>query len=123
MNADHGEHPGVAGLIERAAAVAGAGACAIRAIETDEPLVGRASAARPAAVARELDRGFMARWMPAWKIKTSGSAYRINFDIHRAFGLWTWALLFIIAFTAFSLNLNFEVFSPIMRSVSNYTPI
>ncbi|MDO9295764.1 PepSY domain-containing protein [Bradyrhizobium sp.] len=82
----------------------------------------RASAARPAAVARELDRGFMARWMPAWKIKTSGSAYRINFDIHRAFGLWTWALLFIIAFTAFSLNLYFEVFSPIMRSVSNYTP-
>jgi uncharacterized iron-regulated membrane protein len=55
-------------------------------------------------------------------IKTSGSAYRINFDIHRAFGLWTWLLLFVVAFTAFSLNLFNEVFSPVMKTVSNYTP-
>ena len=34
-----------------------------------------------------------------------GQRRRINFDIHRAFGLWTWLLLFVIAFTAFSLNL------------------
>ncbi|MCA6125315.1 PepSY domain-containing protein [Bradyrhizobium sp. WSM 1704] len=67
-------------------------------------------------------KGFWARWAPAWKIKRSGSAYRINFDIHRAFSLWTWALLFVIAFTAFSLNLYFEVFSPLMKTVSNYTP-
>ncbi len=82
----------------------------------------RANAARPAAVDRELKRGFWARWKPAWMIKTSGSAYRINFDIHRAFSLWTWGLLFVIAFTAFSLNLYLEVFSPIMKTVSNYTP-
>ena len=83
----------------------------------------RRARARPgAAVQRELGRGFWARWAPAWKIKRSGSAYRINFDIHRAFSLWTWALLFIIAFTAFSLNLYFEVFSPLMKTVSNYTP-
>jgi uncharacterized iron-regulated membrane protein len=31
-------------------------------------------------------------------------------------------VLFIIAFTAFSLNLYFEVFSPLMKMVSNYTP-
>ncbi len=31
-------------------------------------------------------------------------------------------LLFVIAFTAFSLNLYFEVFSPLMKTVSNYTP-
>ncbi|MCK1638087.1 PepSY domain-containing protein [Bradyrhizobium sp. 157] len=82
----------------------------------------RARAERAPAVARELGRGFWARWAPAWKIKTSGSTYRINFDIHRAFSLWTWALLFVIAFTAFSLNLYFEVFSPLMKTVSNYTP-
>jgi uncharacterized iron-regulated membrane protein len=82
----------------------------------------RASAARAPAVARELGRGFWARWAPAWKIKATGSAYRINFDIHRAFSLWTWGLLFVIAFTAFSLNLYFEVFSPLMKLVSNYTP-
>lgn len=80
----------------------------------------RARAAR--AMAAEKSRGFWERWVPAWKIKTSGSAYRINFDIHRAFGLWTWGLLFIVAFTAFSLNLYFEVFSPLMKTVSDYTP-
>jgi uncharacterized iron-regulated membrane protein len=78
--------------------------------------------ARPAVVARELGRGFWARWKPAWMIKTTGSPYRINFDIHRAFSLWTWGLLFIVAFTAFSLNLYREVFSPIMQTVSTYTP-
>ena len=35
---------------------------------------------------------FWRRWKPAWKIKTSGSLYRLNFDLHRAFGLWTWGL-------------------------------
>lgn len=82
----------------------------------------KANATRAAIVTRQLDRGFWARWKPAWAIKTSGSPYRINFDIHRAFSLWTWFLLFVIAFTAFSLNLYFEVFSPLMKKVSNYTP-
>ena len=82
----------------------------------------KSNALRPAVVSRELSKGFWARWKPAWMIKTSGSAYRINFDIHRAFGLWTWLLLFVIAFTAFSLNLFNEVFSPVMKTVSNYTP-
>lgn len=82
----------------------------------------RASATRPEAVERRLARGFWARWKPAWKIKRSGTAFRVSFDIHRAFGLWTWGILFIIAFTAFSLNLKLEVFSPLMRAVSSYTP-
>jgi uncharacterized iron-regulated membrane protein len=86
------------------------------------PVRRRSNAARAASVTHQLDRGFWARWKAAWIIKTSGSAYRIHFDIHRAFGLWTWALLFVIAFTAFSLNLYFEVFSPLMKTVSSYTP-
>ena len=67
-------------------------------------------------------RGFWARWKPAWMIKTSASAYRINFDIHRAFGLWLWGVLFTVAFTAFSLNLYSEVFHPLMSTVSKVTP-
>jgi uncharacterized iron-regulated membrane protein len=55
-------------------------------------------------------------------IKTSASAYRINFDIHRAFGLWLWGVLFTVAFTAFSLNLYTEVFYPVMSKVSKVTP-
>lgn len=67
-------------------------------------------------------RTFMKRWKPAWKIKTSGTPYRINFDLHRAFGLWLWGILFTVAFTAFSLNLYEEMFYPAMSTVSEVTP-
>ncbi|MET0273529.1 MAG: PepSY-associated TM helix domain-containing protein [Phenylobacterium sp.] len=67
-------------------------------------------------------RGFWSRWKPAWLIKTSASAFRINFDIHRAFGLWLWGVLFTVAFTAFSLNLYTEVFYPVMSKISKVTP-
>lgn len=77
---------------------------------------------RPADVERALRRGWWARWKPAWMIKTGGSSYRLNFDIHRAFGLWTWGLLFVLAFTAFSLNLTREVFRPLLEMVSTVTP-
>ena len=86
------------------------------------PIRKRPNPARPAAVERQLAKGWWARWKPAWTIKTSGSAYRINFDVHRAFSLWTWGLLFVLAFTAFSLNLYREVFLPVMSSVSQVTP-
>jgi uncharacterized iron-regulated membrane protein len=62
------------------------------------------------------------RWKPAWKIKTTGSAYRISFDLHRAFGLWTWVLLFVLAVSAVSLNLYFEVARPIVSALSSFTP-
>ena len=80
------------------------------------------NAGRPANVERALRRGWWARWRPAWRIKASGSRYRLNFDIHRAFGLWTWLLLFVLAFTAFSLNLYREVFYPLLSMVSQVTP-
>jgi uncharacterized iron-regulated membrane protein len=67
-------------------------------------------------------RGWWSRWNPAWQIKGSGSRYRIAFDIHRALGLWLWAVLLTIAFTAFSLNLYREVFYPLMSLVSQVTP-
>lgn len=73
-------------------------------------------------VPRESWRDWWRRWKPAWRIKTSGSAFRMNFDIHRAFGLWTWVLLFILAFTGFSLNLYREIFFPLMSLVSQVTP-
>jgi uncharacterized iron-regulated membrane protein len=79
-------------------------------------------ASRLASVGHQPRKSVLTRWKPAWQIKTSGSMYRINFDIHRAFGLWFWLLLFILAFTAFSLNLYREVFYPLMSAVSEVTP-
>lgn len=80
------------------------------------------NAARAEIIEKQLARGFWARWSPSWKIKTTGSSYRINFDIHRAFGLWTWALLLIVAFTGFSLNLYREIFNPVLSMISKVTP-
>jgi uncharacterized iron-regulated membrane protein len=77
---------------------------------------------RPAAVARQLSRSWLSRWAPAWKIKLSGSAYRINFDVHRAASLWTWAILFMLAFTSLALNLYEELFYPVVSQVSETTP-
>lgn len=62
------------------------------------------------------------RWSVAWRIRRGSAPYRLNYDIHRAFGLWTWVLLLVLAFTAFSLNLYREVFYPLMSAVSDVTP-
>ncbi len=67
-------------------------------------------------------RNFWQRWKPAWRIRARAGAYKLNFDLHRAISLWTWGLLFIVAFTAFSLNLHREVFLPVMNSFSQVTP-
>lgn len=62
------------------------------------------------------------RWKTAWKIRRNKGSRILNFDFHRASGLWTWGLLFIIAFTGFSLNLSREIFYPVMTKVSEVTP-
>ncbi|MET0964068.1 MAG: PepSY-associated TM helix domain-containing protein [Noviherbaspirillum sp.] len=67
-------------------------------------------------------RSWWQRWQPAWKVRWSGGSNKLNFDLHRAFSLWTWILLFILAFTAFSLNLYNEIFYPVMKTVSTVTP-
>lgn len=84
--------------------------------------VRKAPRSRPAPVARQLAKGWWGRWKPSWKIKTSGGSYRITFDIHRAVSLWTWLLLFIIAFTGFSLNLHSEIFQPAMARLTTLSP-
>ncbi|WNO08281.1 PepSY-associated TM helix domain-containing protein [Teredinibacter sp. KSP-S5-2] len=65
---------------------------------------------------------YLQRWKPAWLIRWFGGPTKLNFDLHRAFGLWTWAILLTIAFTAFSLNLYREIFYPVMSLVSDVTP-
>ena len=67
-------------------------------------------------------RTWWQRWKPAWLVRWRGGATKLNFDLHRAFSLWTWGLLFVVAFTAFSLNLYGEVFYPMMSKFSQVTP-
>lgn len=48
------------------------------------------------------------KWRLAWLVRPS----RFNFDLHRASGLWTWPVLFVLAVSSVYLNLAHEVFTP-----------
>lgn len=54
-------------------------------------------------------------WKPAWLVKWSGSAYRVQFDLHRACGLWLWAMLIVYAVSSVSLNLREELYMPVLK--------
>lgn len=62
------------------------------------------------------------RWKPSWLLRWSAGGYKLNFDLHRAGGLWIWLVIIVIAFTSFSLNLYREVFYPVLSLVSKTTP-
>ncbi len=70
--------------------------------------------------ARPAVRSWWSRWMVAWKIKWSGSAYRINFDLHRAGGLWLWAVLLVFAWSSVYMNLWDTVYTWATRAVLEY---
>ena len=65
---------------------------------------------------------FWQRWWPAWKMRWNSSTHKRYFDMHRAFGLWTWGLLIILAFSATALNLYREAFIPVMKTAFTLTP-
>jgi uncharacterized iron-regulated membrane protein len=65
-------------------------------------------------------RPFLSRWAPAWMIKRNASTYRLHFDIHRASGLWLWAVMFLFAWSSVMLNLRTEVYTPVMSTFLNF---
>lgn len=67
-------------------------------------------------------RRFFHRWKQAWAVKTGGSAPRIHFDLHRAGGLWLWALLFMFAWSSVELTL-YQVYEPVMAAFFDYESI
>lgn len=60
--------------------------------------------------------GWWTRWLRAWTFRLGAGGYRLGFDVHRAGGLWLWALLFVFAWSAVSFNLS-EVYRPIMGAL------
>jgi len=72
--------------------------------------------------AQPSSKSWMQRWAPAWRVKSNASLYRLNFDIHRAAGLWAWLFLLILAFTSISMNLGTEVVRPVLSKISSLTP-
>lgn len=55
-------------------------------------------------------RPFLQKWKPAWWIAPK----RLNYDLHRAFSLWTWVMLFVLAWSSVALNLPM-VYRPVME--------
>lgn len=66
-------------------------------------------------------RPFWRKWSTAWKIK-GGHAYRLNYDLHRAGGLWLWLLLLPIAISSVAMNLPSQVFKPAVSLFSAVEP-
>ena len=64
---------------------------------------------------------FWRRWKPAWLVKWRAGAYRLNFDLHRAGGLWVWPMLLVFAWSSVYLNLS-GVYEPLTRAVFDYQP-
>jgi uncharacterized iron-regulated membrane protein len=55
------------------------------------------------------------RWRAAWNVRWNGGAFKLNYDLHRAGGLWLWAMLFVFAWSSVGFNLNKQVYVPVMR--------
>lgn len=82
----------------------------------------RRLAARREAKAAAPKSSWLKRWQPSWIVRWRSGGYKLNFDLHRAGGLWVWAIIIVVSFTSFSLNLYREVFYPVMSQISKTTP-
>jgi uncharacterized iron-regulated membrane protein len=65
----------------------------------------------PPAINRQ---SWFARWKPSWLIRWKASRYKLNFDLHRAGGLWLWPILLVFAWSSVSFNLP-QVYVPVMK--------
>lgn len=64
---------------------------------------------------------WLARWWMSWKVRWSGGSYKVKFDLHRAGGLWPWAMLFVLAWSGVAFNLT-EVHDPVMKALFAHQP-
>ena len=56
------------------------------------------------------------RLLPASKNRTKTNTFKLNYDLHHAFGLWLWLMLFVIAWSSVGFNLQ-QVYKPVMQAV------
>ena len=60
------------------------------------------------------------RWRPAWLVRWTARGYRLNFDLHRAGGLWLWIALLVFAWSSVYMNFHDQVYAPLTRMVFEY---
>lgn len=66
-------------------------------------------------------RPWLARWRPAWTLRWGAGSHKLTFDLHRAGGLWLWAMLFVLAWSSVAFNLR-QVYEPVTRTLLAYQP-
>lgn len=66
-------------------------------------------------------RAWWGSWRAAWKVRWRAGSHKLNFDLHRAGGLWPWAMLFVMAWSSVAFNLT-EVYKPVMSTMVRYQP-
>ncbi|NOU21853.1 MAG: PepSY domain-containing protein [Methyloglobulus sp.] len=64
-------------------------------------------------------KSWWSRWKPSWQVKWRASVFRVNFDLHRAGGLWVWLMLLVLAWSSVGFNLGEQVYMPVMKTVFN----
>lgn len=64
---------------------------------------------------------FFGRWKLAWLIKRNASTFRLNFDLHRAGGLWVWLALLVFAWSSVMLNLR-PLYDRVTHATLEYRP-
>jgi uncharacterized iron-regulated membrane protein len=61
-------------------------------------------------------------WRKSFAFRLNKGAYKLNFDLHRSGGVWTWVLMLALAVTAVSMNFRREVVEPLVSLFSPLTP-
>jgi len=64
-------------------------------------------------------KGWLSRWGSSWRVKWDRSAFPLNFQVHRASGLWVWVMMLMFAWSSVYLNLS-KVYAPVTRAFLNY---
>ncbi|MBC3918472.1 PepSY domain-containing protein [Undibacterium sp. CY18W] len=68
------------------------------------------------------NKPWLIRWRSSWRVRWpggnagNGAIHKLNFDLHRAGGLWIWAMLFVIAWSSVSFNLP-GIYNPTMAAL------
>ena len=81
----------------------------------------RRARTEPANAQQSQARTWLTRWWPSWKLRWRGGSYKVNFDLHRAGGLWVWAMLFVLAWSSVAFNLS-QVYRPVMATAFEFAP-
>lgn len=71
-------------------------------------------------LANHRNKTWWQRWKPAWLIRSCAGTYKLNFDLHRAGGLWLWAMLLVFAWSSVYMNLSDTVYTWATRLVAPY---